>query len=179
MSENIVILSGSPRMKGNTDILVATFTEGAESAGKKVTLFRVADMKIGGCLGCKYCVENKGVCAQKDDMLQILDALRKADALVFASPVYYFNVSAQLKPAIDRQYALVNDKTPIKRTALLMTCADDTSDTAGGAVAMYKINADYENWDNAGIIIVTGVSGKNDIDGRSELDDANKLGREI
>jgi len=179
MSKNIVVLSGSPRKGGNTDTLVASFIEGAKSAGKTVTLFRTADMKIGGCLGCQFCFESKGVCVQKDDMPQILDALRKADALVFASPVYYFNVSAQLKPAIDRQYALVNEKTPIKRTALLLTCADDTADTAGGAVSMYKLHAEYEKWDDAGIIIATGLEDKNDINRCSELAEAKKLGQEI
>ena len=55
MSNNIVILSGSPRKGGNTDRLAAAFVEGAEAAGKSVTLFRVADMSIGGCRGCGYC----------------------------------------------------------------------------------------------------------------------------
>ena len=91
---NIVLLSGSPRKGGNTDRLAAAFIEGAESAGKSVTLFRVADMKIGGCLGCGHCFEEKGVCVQKDDMVGILNALGKADTIVLASPVYYFSVTA-------------------------------------------------------------------------------------
>jgi multimeric flavodoxin WrbA len=89
MSENIVLLSGSPRKGGNTDRLAVAFIEGAESAGKKVTLFRVADMTIGGCLGCDHCFKEKGVCVQNDDMIMILNALRKADAIVFASPIYF------------------------------------------------------------------------------------------
>jgi len=128
MSNSIVLLSGSPRKGGNTDRLAAAFMEGAESAGKTITLFRVADMKIGGCLGCGHCFEEKGVCVQKDDMPEILDALRKADALVLASPVYYFGATAQIKLAIDRTYALLCEKTPIKRAALLMTCGDSTAD---------------------------------------------------
>ena len=97
MSKNIVLLSGSPRKGGSTDKLADAFIKGAESAGKSVALFRVADMAIGFCIGCSHCFDEKGVCILKDDMQTILDAIRKADALVFASPVYYCSVSAQLK----------------------------------------------------------------------------------
>ena len=90
MSRNIVLLSGSPRKDGNTDKLASAFIEGAESSGKTVKTFRVADMKIGGCVGCKVCFKQGGVCVQKDDMTQIIDVLRKADTIVFASPVYFF-----------------------------------------------------------------------------------------
>jgi hypothetical protein len=178
MSKNIVILSGSPRKGGNTDILVDAFKEGAEAAGKNITLFRVADMKIGGCKGCEHCFDG-GVCIQKDDMSRILDALRKADTLVLASPVYYMSVSAQLKLAIDRIFALVKEKKTITQAVLLMPCEDDDKDTAGGAVAMFERWLEYEKWENAGIIIVTGVNKPGDIAGHKELETAKALGRDI
>lgn len=186
MSKNIVILSGSPRKGGNTDLLVEAFKDGAESAGKSVALFRVADMKIGGCTGCEYCLtKEKAVCFQKDDMPQILDALREADAMVLASPVYYFNVTAQLKLAIDRIYAISSAEKRIKRAALLMTCADADSGTAKGALGMFENWIEYQNahfepkWENAGILIVTGVHKGGAIAGRDELGQAIALGREI
>jgi len=179
MNMNIVLLSGSPRKGGNTDKLAAAFIEGAESAGKSVTLYRVADMKIGGCLGCGHCFEEKGVCVQKDDMPQILDALRKADAIVLASPVYYWGVTAQLKLAIDRQYALISDKPPIKRAALLMTCGDGGAKAAESAVMMYNNMRSFSKWDDAGVVIAGGLHGKDEIVGRVELEQARKLGMEI
>ena len=121
MSKNVVVLSGSPRKEGNTSILAAAFVEGARLAGKKVVEFRVADMKIGGCMGCKHCFTEKGVCIQKDDMNPILEALKTADALVLASPIYYFDMSGQLKISIDRMFALLSVGTPIKRAAFLIT----------------------------------------------------------
>jgi len=168
MSKNIVILSGSPRKNGNSKKLVAKFKEGAESAGNTVTVFRTAHMKIGGCIGCEYCLKNEGKCSLKDDMTEILDALHKADAVVWASPIYYFSFTAQLKSAIDRMYPLINDSA--KRTALLLTCAEETSDTAAGALAIYDRIVKYYEWDNAGIVIATGVEFMNDIDGRDELE---------
>ena len=179
MGKNIVVLSGSPRKDGNTDKLAAAFIKGAEAAGKSVTLFRVADMKIGGCLGCGHCFEEKGVCVQKDDMPQILDAYRKADTLVLASPIYFFSVSAQLKLAIDRTYAVIFDKPPIKQAALLMTCGDGGTKAAEGAVAMYNNMCFFSKWDDAGVIIAGGLHGKDEIAGRDELAQARKLGLEI
>ena len=179
MSSNIVLLSGSPRKGGNTDRLADAFIDGAKSAGKNVTLFRTADLRIGGCLGCNHCFEEKGVCVQKDDMLQILDALRKADAIVLASPVYYFGVSAQIKLAIDRTYALISEKPPINRAALLMTCGDSSPDAAEGAVLMFDRIRVYSRWDDAGVIIATGLHEPDDIDGRYELARARELGAEI
>ena len=179
MSNNIVLLSGSPRKDGNTDRLAAAFVKGAESAGKNVTLFRVADMKIGGCRGCGHCFEEKGVCVQKDDMLGILNSLRKADALVLASPVYYFGVTAQIKLAIDRMYALISEKAPIKRAALLMTCGDSSADAAEGAVIMYNRIRSYSKWEDAGVIIAAGLHKPDEIEGRCELEQAWNLGQEI
>ena len=179
MSKNIVVLSGSPRKNGNTDRLVAAFIEGAETEGKAVSLFRVAEMKISGCLGCNHCFEEKGVCVQKDDMGQILDALRKADAIVLASPVYYWAVSAQLKVAIDRTYALISDKPPVKRAALLMTCGNSETSVADGAVTMYSRLCAFFQWDDAGVIIAPGLREPGEIKGRNELEKAKVLGREI
>ena len=181
MSKNIVLLSGSPRKKGNTDKLAAAFMEGARSAGKTVTLFRVADMKIHGCRGCGHCRAEVGVCVQEDDMLSILDALYKADALVLASPVYYFGVTAQLKLAVDRLFALDAANAPVKRVALLMTCGDARDSVARGAIVMVDEMRDYYGWDTAGVLVAAGfpTGGGIDIEGRGELEQARALGREI
>ena len=181
MSNSIVVFSGSPRKGGNTDRLVAAFIDGAESAGKSVSLFRVADMKIGGCLGCNHCFEEKGVCVQKDDMPMALDALRKADAFVLASPIYFFNVSAQLKLAIDRTYALLSDKAPIKKAALLMTCGNGGMRAAEGAIAMYNNMCFFSKWEDAGFILAQGLHDLDAIEekGQEELEKARVLGRDI
>ena len=179
MSENIVVLSGSPRKGGNTDRLAAAFIEGAKSQGKDVVQFRVADMKIGGCLGCNHCFDEVGVCVQNDDMLEILDALQKADTLVLASPVYYFSMTAQLKLVIDRTYALISTGTPIKKAALLMTCGDSSKEVAEGAVVVYKNTCSYNNWEDGGVIIATELHEPGEIDGREELEKAKALGKDI
>jgi len=178
MNSNIILLSGSPRRGENTDKLAAAFIEGAESAGNTVTLYRAADMKISGCLGCEHCTNNNGICVQNDDMTPVIETLRNADTLVLASPVYYCSITAQLKLLTDRAYALHNQKTNIKKTAMLLTCADDPG-TADGMLPMYKACAVHFKWEVTGIIIAGGLFGDVRIDGRPELEQARKLGREI
>ena len=90
MSQNIVILSGSPRKGGNTDKLVAAFKEGAESARKNVTVFRTADMSISGCLGCRHCFSEKITCVQQDDMDTIWNALKKSGYYSFCLTGLFF-----------------------------------------------------------------------------------------
>ena len=179
MSNNILILSGSPRKGGTTDKLVEAFKGGAESASKHVALYRAADLSLCGCLGCNYCFRNNGECIQKDDMNEVLDVFRKADAVVFASPVYYFTVSAQLKLVIDRTYAAPSDNMPPKRSALLLTCGDSSGGAAEGAIIMYKRMIAYRKWEDAGTILVPGLHGIDDIVGREELGHARKLGHDI
>lgn len=179
MSDNIILLSGSPRKKGNTDRLAAAFIEGAKAAGKNVTLFRVADMNIAPCINCNSCVKHPGVCIHKDDMVEIAAAIGQADTMVFASPVYFFGVSAQLKTAIDRLYAFLKLGMPMKKAALLLTCGAPATDAAEPSIAMFRHIASYQEWEEAGVIVAPNLHQPGEIDGRPELEAARKLGEEI
>ena len=107
MSKKIVVLNGSPRKKGNTSMLVKAFTEGAESAGNTVTEFFLDSMEIHGCKGCFGGHSSKECpCVQKDDMAQIYPAVKECDVVVLATPLYYWNMSGQIRTAVDRLFAL-------------------------------------------------------------------------
>ena len=101
MSKHILILSGSPRKGGNSDLLCDEFAKGAQEAGHQVEKIRVQEQKIGPCLAC-YCCRGTGVCVQKDDMASILEKMVAADVLVLATPVYFYSMDGQLKTLIDR-----------------------------------------------------------------------------
>ncbi|MDR3294320.1 MAG: flavodoxin family protein [Clostridiales Family XIII bacterium] len=176
MGKNIVVLSGSPRQNGTTDVLAAALTEGAEAAGNAVACFRTADLTIGACLGCGQCFKNTGICVQKDGMLPILEKLREADVLVLASPVYFFGFTAQLKCVIDRTYALLKEGTHIKRAALLVTCGGSTDAAAASVLSTFRQIAGYQGWEEAGTVVVPGLHRRADIEGREELEQARKLG---
>ena len=127
--KKIVILNGSNSNKLNTAGLIRAFTEGAESAGNEVTQFDVTHMNIHGCLGCMKCLNipknAPNICVIDDDMKQIYDAVMEADVIVFASPVYWWGPTGQLKIAVDRLNAVTChaglEFFSRKSTALLMT----------------------------------------------------------
>ncbi len=126
--KNIIILNGAAKKNGHTAGLIEAFSEGAKSAGNSVKEFYLQGMEINGCLDCGGCLRRgkdaPRFCVQQDDMQQIYQAFVEADVIVFASPVYWWEISGLLKTAVDRLYALTaKDKKQFaqKGTVLLMT----------------------------------------------------------
>ena len=104
--KNVLIISGSPRKKGNSQRLCEEFKKGAEDKGNSVELIRLAEKKIGFCKACDVCMKNNGTCVQQDDMAEVLESFKKADVLVLATPVYFYGICAQMKTFIDRTYPI-------------------------------------------------------------------------
>lgn len=102
----LCILSGSPHRHGNTRTLVDSYTEGARSVGHEAEVFDVVRMDIHPCMGCMACKKKAGGCIQRDDMDKIYTVVKEASVLVFATPMYWWNMSGPLKTAIDRLFAL-------------------------------------------------------------------------
>ena len=101
----ILGIVGSPRKRGNTEIMVREALGAARKAGARTEIVLVANKKIAGCDGCGACAKN-GICKIKDDMSPIYEQLKAADGIIFSTPVYYGNVTAQAKAVIDRCHAL-------------------------------------------------------------------------
>lgn len=104
MAKKILILSGSPRKNGNSDYLCEKFFEGAKDAGHDVEKIFISAKKIAYCRAC-YACQKIGKCAINDDMAEILQKIIDADVLVFASPVYFYSINAQIKTVLDRTVA--------------------------------------------------------------------------
>ena len=122
---NILLISGSPRKNGNTNALLAQLAAGIQEAGRHtVETVDVTRMKIAPCLGCDGCKRGEKVCVQKDDTQALMEQMRKADFIIFGTPVYWWGMTAQLKLAIDRLYA---DSGVLKNkpVGLIITGADD------------------------------------------------------
>ena len=113
----ILGFQGSPRKKGNTNYLLSAFMEEAEALGAQTRIIEVAQKNIVPCIGCGYC-EKKGHCITKDDDMtnEIYPLLREADVVVMATPIYFYNVPAQLKAPIDRSQTLWSRKYKLKLT---------------------------------------------------------------
>lgn len=174
---NITILNGSPRLGGNTEIMANTFAQGARDKGHEVTLINLAGKHIAGCLGCGYCGSHGGQCVQKDDMIAILERLDQTDLLVLASPIYWFDISGQLKCAIDRFYAKGSVGFHFDQTVLLLDSASENVFEA--ANAQYRDMLAYLNWKDRGVIAIPGMGEKGSMAQSPRLHEVYELGNSL
>ena len=167
----IVVLSGSPRRGANTDTMVEAFAETAREGGNTVEVIRVASKKIAGCLGCQYCFAHEGTCVQKDDMANVIESLKDADMAVFASPIYWFDITAQEKAAIDRLYAF-------GATGFLLLDSH-SGGVYDAAIAMYKSTCACCKWEDQGIITISGMTERDSMASSPKLEGVRELARKL
>lgn len=148
-----VIITGSPHKNGTTAYLADQFIKGAEEAGHEIFRFDAATRDVHPCIACEKCHGDSPVCVFKDDMQELNPYLIEADAVVLVSPIYYYGINAQIKAVIDRFYA--NDAVfhGGKKAVLMVAMADDTMESAEGALASFKGMAKYLEWDIAGTVV--------------------------
>lgn len=182
MPKKIVILNGSPRRTGNTSALVKAFTEGAESAGHTVTEFFLDSMNIHGCKGCFGGHSSKECpCVQRDDMNKIYPVVRECDVIVLASPLYYWNMSGQIRTAIDRLFALEEGDGNLLRghgraSALLMAAEGHGFEDVH---TYYNHLMEHLKWNNLGHVLAGGNGDIGDIEGKPEISAAYELGKSV
>ena len=176
----IVVLVGSMRKGGNTDLLAQAFIEGACNSNNDVELVSVADYKVNPCIGCNSCFTRKdNACFQNDDMSVIYEKLRTADIVVIASPVYFYGISAQLKAIIDTLHTPMRNEFQIKKLALLLVGAASLPNLFDAIKLQYQLVLDFFHLENVGMILVRGVKDIGDIEGNKELKEAYELGLSI
>lgn len=174
---NILVISGSPRKGGNTEIMAEAFAKGARESGNSVQIKKMSELKVAPCIDCEYCFSHDGVCSQHDDMAGILEALDKADMVVFASPIYWFDVTAQTKAVIDRFYARA--KKGFHPTCAALLLDSGSPDVYSGAIAAYKGMLAYLKWENKGIITISGMASKGSMNSSPKLQSVVDFGRSI
>ena len=174
----ILILTGSPRKNGNSATLAEHFARGAREAGHEVARFDAAFRKVHPCVACNSCGMN-GPCVFKDDFEFVREHLVAADCVVFATPMYYFGISAQLKAVIDRFYAVNGSIHVPKKAVLLMTYANTAASEAVPISSHYDVLLKYLGWTDAGRIIVPGVWLVGAVNRTEYPERARQLGRSI
>lgn len=167
--KKVLILSGSPRKRGNSDILCDEFAKGALAAGNEVEKIFVAEKKIAMCKGCYFCKDNGGGCVFNDDMGDILQKIIDCDVLVLSSPVYFYSISAQLKAVIDRTVARWTEIAN-KELYYIATAAEEDKDTLDTTLACFHGFARCINgYDEKGTLYGKGVYEKGEVLNRPEL----------
>ena len=175
----IVILQGSPNVDGSTALLVEEFSRGAREAGHTVMRVDIDRWDIAPCTGCVAC-GYEGPCAQHDDMDDLREQILSAGMLVFATPLYYYGMSAQLKTAIDRFCSANGSITSKRMKAALLAVAWNADDwTFDALVAHYRTLVRYLHMDDCGMVLGRGC-GTPSMTRRSRcMDEAHALGASL
>ena len=175
----VVVLVGSVRKGGNTDLLAQSFIEGA-SKNNDVEVVSVADYKINPCIGCNSCFTREGnKCFQNDDMPKVYEKLKKADVLVIASPVYFYGISAQLKAIVDRLHTPMRNEFSIKKLALILVGAATLPELFDSIKIQYQLVLNFFHLEDAGMVLVRGAKDKGDVKNSDGLEKAYELGLSI
>ena len=133
MNKKVIIVSSTPRKNGNSEILAQEFERGAREAGHAVSMINVRDLSLKFCIGCLYC-QSHDKCVLNDEMNSLYMDIQSADVLVFATPIYYYEMSGQLKTFLDRLNPLYPRENRFKDVYLLATAADTEDSAMDGAV---------------------------------------------
>ena len=128
----VLVITTSLRAKSNSDLLAARLIAGARDAGNEVEEISLKGKEIGYCIGCLAC-QKIGRCVQKDDAAWIAEKVKAADALVFVTPIYYYEMSGQMKTLLDRMNPLYGSDYSFRRVYLLTVAADDAASTPARA----------------------------------------------
>lgn len=179
MSKSVCIVSSTMRKDGNSYLLAEAFARGAEEAGNEVVKINLKDLELKFCLGCMYCQEHEG-CVIKDSMNALYEKIQNSDVLVFATPIYYYSVSGQLKTFIDRLNPLYLRQNKFKQVYLLATSAEDDKSAMDGVIKCIEgfINC-FDGVTLKGVIYGTGVESAGEIKNTKALSQAYTAGETV
>lgn len=175
----ILVITSSPRKNGNSNILADNFIKGAQENNHQIVRIDVGTKQIHPCIACDHCSNNNGKCIYKDDFYSVRENILDADMVVFATPMYYFGISAQLKTVIDRFYAINEELHKPKKAALLMTYADTVEKEAEPTTLHFEAILNYLGWENIGEVIASGVWEAGSINNTHYPQQAYDLGKSL
>ena len=179
MSKKVLIVSGSPRKGGNSDLLCDEFMRGASDAGNQVEKGFLRSKKVAPCNACYYCRQSGGECAIRDDMGEILDKMQAADVIVMASPVYFYSIDAQMKAVIDRSVARWTN-IPNKEFYYIMTAAEDNDTVMDCTLKCFRgFAACLDGAKEMGVIEGKGVYEAGEIRGTRFMQQAYEMGKGV
>lgn len=179
MSKKVLIISTSMRKNGNSDMLAGAFARGAEEAGNEVETVSLADKRIAFCRGCFAC-QKTGRCIIDDDAVSVTEKISDAEVVVWATPIYYYEMTGQMKTMIDRANALFVKDYQFRDVYMLSTAAEEDASACERAITGLKgWIACFPKSRFAGSVFAGGVTDKGDITGSKALDEAYDMGRNV
>ena len=177
---NILVISTSLRPRSNSDILTERLVAGARDAGHQVEEISLKGKELKYCIGCLACQKTQR-CVQKDDALWIADTMKDADTLVFSTPIYYYEMSGQMKTLLDRMNPLYSSDYRFRRVHMLSVAAEDETYTPEKAVSGLEGWVDcFEKAKLCGSLFVGGLNGPGEASANAEaLEKAYQFGKNL
>ncbi len=181
MSKNILIITGSPRPNKNTTQFANAYAEGATRKGHNVTTFNTSKKKVNPCIACDKCWSKGTACVFNNDSFnELSEQIEVADIIVFATPLYWYTFSAQIKSAIDKLYSFTGPNCTKKinnKESVLLSCGEDTDDTIfDGLISTFKSINVLLGWTVRDISTVKDIE---NVDKSKILENAQALGYSI
>ena len=185
---DVLVFLGSPRNKGNSEVLTDALLEGVRQEGGIPEIIRLCDLKISPCISCGGC-DKKGKCIVEDDMTQLYEKIISTDKIILASPIFFYGITAQAKAFIDRTQALWNRKrllqkkgewvdNPDRKGFFISVAATRGSRIFEGAVLTMKYGYDAMGMEYAGDFLVSGPDKRSDMaKNETKLAEAKEAGR--
>jgi multimeric flavodoxin WrbA len=175
----IVCLLGSPRPNGNSATIAKHFCETAEKGGASVQVFALNKLKYRGCQACGTCKTKLDKCVLEDDLTEVLDVVREADILVMASPIYYGEVSSQLKGFIDRTFSYLKPDyttnpspsrlSPGKKLVFIQTQGQPDENQFADVFPRYEYFFKWYGFEDNHLIRACGVMDQGDVENRPDV----------
>lgn len=179
MSKKILVISTSLRNNSNSDALANAFVKGAKEAGNQVEKISLRDKSIGFCQGCFACLKISS-CVIKDDAVEIAKKMHDAEVIVFATPIYYYEMAGQMKTMLDRANSLYGTDYAFQDIYMLSTAAEDAEGVDARAVSGLEGWIEcFERARLAGTVFAGGVNGIGEIEGHPALEQAFEMGKAV
>ena len=181
----IVAVLGSPRPQGNSSTLARAFLKAAGERGAEITEYRLNQLNFQGCQGCGACKTESESCVLEDDLAPVLDAVKAADVLVMASPVYFGDLNGQTKCFFDRTYSYFNPDfscrvPPGKKAVMVLVQANPEEEEFADIFPRYRRWLKMYGYSPVRLLRVTGVREPGEVESRvPALDAAAALAREL
>lgn len=175
----ILALNGSPRILGNTDILIDRVLQGANSCGHKTEKIRLYDYQILPCLDCRMCKKDDFNCALKDGMREIYPKLEEADLIVFGTPVYWYGPTAKMKLLVDRMRPFIASGKLKGKRGVVVTPSEEGVSCSGPLMEMFHMSLEYLGMIYAGSILARAYERGEVRDNKADLKRAYELGASL
>lgn len=179
MSKKVVVLSTSLRTNSNSELLAKSFVDGAKDSGNEVKYISLKNKDIRFCIGCLAC-QKTGHCVIKDDVADIMNSVLEADVVVWSTPIYYYEMSGQMKTLIDRLNPMYSKDYKFRDVYLLATAAEEGDEVFEKVITGLNGWIDcFEKTTIKGTILAGGVSDSGAISGNDKLKEAYDLGSHV